>query len=196
MKTAIASGRTAPRPLPLAALLLAATLLLAASASAAPKPKPDPAAPGETRELLSEHKTIARLTAIKYHRCMGLTSFCPDNCGESGDQASFEILAYIDYQKPGEYGDPKSKEYQFLVEDNHKNPKLPKAMLDKVKALQPGDLVILNWRHDYVTRTEAGGGISKFPDRPLTTLEKITQEQADKMMKQAAGKVGKGGEGK
>ena len=51
----------------------------------------------------------ATLKGIAYRRCLGRTALCPDNCGQSGDFATFDILTYVDYQKPGEYGDEKSK---------------------------------------------------------------------------------------
>ena len=169
-------------------LLISAFAVQAADKPAVEKPgKPklkDKPKIEETRELLAEHETIAKLSKIEARKCMGLTSMCPDNCGHSGDFASFDIVTYIRYKKPGEYGDDKSKNYMFQVEDNKKNLKISKELAETVRALQPGDQVILNWRHDYVTRIE-GGGSSKFPDRPITKLQKITQEEADKLTKEA-----------
>ncbi|HYE20233.1 MAG TPA: hypothetical protein VEA69_17425, partial [Tepidisphaeraceae bacterium] len=79
-----------------------------------------------------------------------------------------------------------AKRFVTMVQDNKGNAKLPKAVADKIGALQAGDLVRLHWRHDYVTRTE-GGGTSKFPDRPIVSVEKITQAEADKLTKGAKG---------
>ncbi len=141
--------------------------------------------PNEKRELLSEHETVAKLTGVAYQQCRGLTAQCPDNCGQSGDYATFAVVAYLSYKKPGQYGDPKGTSFTFQVEDNHKNLKVPKELADKVRALRAGDVVLLAWRHDYVTRTENGGS-SSFPERPVTKLETITQDQADKLIKQAA----------
>jgi len=43
-------------------------------------------------------------------------------------------------------------------------------------ALQAGDYVLLSWNHDYVTR----GGCSS-PERPITELTKITEQEATDM---------------
>ncbi|HSI37364.1 MAG: hypothetical protein ACAI43_05445 [Phycisphaerae bacterium] len=143
------------------------------------------APPGDKRELLSDHDTVAKFVGTKAVKCRGLTALCPEDCGHSGDMATFEVVAYVAYEKKGQYGDPKSKQFVTMVQDNKGNAKLPKAVADKINALQAGDLVRLHWRHDYVSRTEAGGGVSKFPDRPIVSVEKLTQAEADKLAKEA-----------
>lgn len=122
--------------------------------------------PAETRELLSSHDTEARFEGIKDHTCMGRTALCPDRCGHSGKLATFEIVRYLDYQKPGEYGDPKQDKFQILIEDNSGRAKVPDGIHKAILALKPGDKVRLKWNHDYVTRDG-----SKFPDRPVVLLE-------------------------
>ncbi len=129
--------------------------------------------PKEQRELLSSHDTVARFSGLKQHKCMGLTSLCPDRCGESGTLATFEIVKYLAYEKPGEYGDPKQERFMVLIEDNMKNLKVPAAIRDAIVALKPGDLVRLQWNHDYVTRDG-----SKFPERPILKVAPITREDA------------------
>lgn len=136
----------------------------------APKPTP---APAQQRELLSSHDTVARFAGLKDHVCRGLTSLCPDRCGESGKLATFDIIRYLDYRKPGEYGDPKQTQFLVLIEDNMHNPKVPAPILEAVHALKPGDLVHLQWNHDYVTQEG-----SKFPERPIRALSVLTKEQA------------------
>lgn len=126
------------------------------------------AAVAEKRELLSSHRTEARFEGIQDHRCRGLTSLCPDQCGESGKLATFTILSYLDYQKPGEFGDPKQERFQVLIEDNHQTPKVPEAIRAAILALKPGERVRLDWNHDYVTRDG-----SSFPERPILALSKI-----------------------
>lgn len=128
--------------------LIALTLTAAVPAiDTAPKqPPPTPAAvPEKQRELLSSHNTVARFEGLKYHKCMGRTSLCPEHCGESGQLASFAIVKYLKYAKPGEYGDPKQEKFMILIEDNMGNVKVPKAIRDAVLALKPGDLVHLQW---------------------------------------------------
>ena len=117
-------------------------------------------------ELLSSHDTKAKFTGITDHKCMGLTSFCPDRCGHSGKLASFEITEYIAYEKPGEYGDPKQETFQILIKDNMGNAKVPDEIAKDILALKAGDAVHLQWNHNYVTKD----GTSS-PDRPIAKLE-------------------------
>ena len=123
--------------------------------------------PQEQRELLSAHETTARFTGLKEHTCMGSTSLCPDRCGESGKLATFEIIEYIKYEKPGEYGDPKQERFQILIEDNQKNLRVPAGIHAAILGLKSGDTVHMKWNHDYVTR-----GGSKSPERVIALLEK------------------------
>jgi hypothetical protein len=123
--------------------------------------------PAEKRELLSSHDTVAVFKGIREHRCMGLTSLCPDRCGHSGKMATFGIVEYLAYEKPGEFGDPKQESFMVLIEDNMKNPKVPAAIRDAILELKEGAKVRLKWNHDYVTRDG-----SSSPERPIKTLEK------------------------
>ncbi len=149
------------------AWLLGATAL---TATAADKNEKD------GREMLSKHETVAQFAGVAYHRCLGRTSQCPDKCGSSGDMATFRILKYVAYEKPGKYGDEKQQDYQFLVQDNMKNAKVPADVKATIDALKAEDFVLLEWQHDYVTK--AG---SKFPERTVTRLQRITREEADKL---------------
>jgi hypothetical protein len=117
---------------------------------------------------LARHETVAEFCGTSYHQCMGLTSLCPDKCGQSGTMASFKITKYLSYEKLGEYGDPKCEQYVFMLEDNMKRPKVSPAIQATVASLKKGDLVFLSWHHDYVT---VGG--SSGPERPLIKLQKI-----------------------
>lgn len=123
--------------------------------------------PQEQRQLLSSHDTVARFAGLKDHTCMGRTALCPDRCRHSGKLATFEIVKYLNYGKPGQYGDPQQTQFMVLIEDNMKSPKVPAAILNAVMALKPGDLVHLKWNHDYVTRNG-----SSFPERPIVLMEK------------------------
>jgi hypothetical protein len=140
-----------------------------------------PAAPpkGDGRELLSEHQTVARFDGVAYQQCRGLTALCPDKCGSSGDFASFNIVGYLFYKKPGEYGDPMQERFTFQVEDNMKNAKVSAELLATLKGLKKDDYVLLSWNHDYVTK--AG---SSSPERPVTKVGKITKDEAEKLLKQ------------
>jgi hypothetical protein len=120
------------------------------------------------RELLSSHSTIARFDGLKDHRCMGRTALCPDECGHSGKLASFKIIKYLAYEKPGEFGDPKQEQFQILIQDNKDNAKVAENILTAIRALKPGDEVKLDWNHDFVTKDGASS-----PERPITKIEKI-----------------------
>lgn len=119
----------------------------------------------EKRELLSSHSTVAKFTGIKDHTCMGKTGLCPDRCGSSGKLATFEIIEYLDYKKPGEYGDPKQTTFQVLIKDNHGVAKIPAEILAIIETLKPDTKVKLSWNHDYVTKDR-----SSSPERVITKL--------------------------
>ena len=165
------------------ALTASAPAIDAADKQAAPKSAVAAPAPEKQRELLSSHDTVARFEGLTDHKCLGLTSLCPDRCGESGQLATFTIVKYLKYDKPGEYGDPQQEQFMVLIEDNMGNVKVPKAIRDAIMVLKPGDLVHLRWNHDYVT--QAG---SKFPERPIKDVTPLTKEQADKLPAEAPAK--------
>jgi len=145
-------------------LALLAVLIFAAGAAPVRAAEPGK----EKREMLSKHQTVAQFAGVSYHRCMGLTSLCPDQCGNSGDFASFRVLKYIAYAKPGQYGDPEQTEYTFQVEDNMKNPKAPVEIRKTVAALAKGDYVLLDWEHHYVTKDG-----SSSPERVIKKFTKL-----------------------
>jgi len=123
---------------------------------------------GTNTVTLARHATVSEFEGSNYHECLGLTSLCPDKCGQSGTVATFKIVQYLNYEKLGEYGDPKCEQFVFMVEDNMKNPKVPNDIRNTVNSLKKGDRVLLSWNHDYVT---VGG--SSGPERPITKLEKL-----------------------
>ncbi len=140
---------------PKLAILLTAFLLVAVQAA-------------DKYDVLSVHKTKATFKGTREHRCMGLTSLCPDRCGDSGTMATFAIDDYTLYEKRGEYGDDKQTTFQVLTENNMKKAKIPAELLAQMKTLKPGDKVVLEWEHRYMDRDG-----SRWPERPVTKLEKI-----------------------
>ncbi len=130
-------------------------------------------APAAKTELLSSHMTIATFDGIKKHVCKGMTALCPDQCGDSGQLASFTINRYVKYEKPGEYGDPKQTGFQVMVENTLGKSELTPENRQLVESLKPGDKVLLCWNHNYVTENQ-----SSFPERPVTVLKKLTPEEA------------------
>ncbi|MEI6218207.1 MAG: hypothetical protein WCP86_04855 [bacterium] len=130
---------------------------------------------GETNTVtLARHATVAEFEGCSCHQCLGMTSLCPDKCGQSGTVAAFKVIRYITYEKLGEYGDPKCEQFMFMVEDNMKNPRVPTAIRNAVNSLKKGDRVLLSWNHDYVT---VDG--SSAPDRPITRLERLLEPAQD-----------------
>ena len=131
--------------------------------------------------LLSSHMTIARFDGLKDHKCMGLTTLCPDRCGDSGKLAIFTIDKYVKYQKPGEYGDPEQKQYMIMYENTLGKSELTPEDKELISTLNPGDPVLLCWNHNYITDEESG---SSYPERPLTVLKKLTPEEAEKALQE------------
>ena len=121
--------------------------------------------PGET---LSVHRTLARYEGVVDQPCRFLTSLCPDRCDHGGRYAKFAIVEYTDYQKPGEYGDPKQE--TFLVRVAHKDGSpdetTPAPLRKVIGELREGQIVGLDWTHVYVTSPSG----SKWPERIVTRL--------------------------
>ncbi len=143
--------------------LLIAALLLPLQAEDQP-PKP----PKEVRKLLSSHSTLAEFAGITFQPCRHLTSLCPNKCTHAGKVASFKVIKYLDYKKPGKYGDAKGTSFRTMVEDQLGNARTPAATLIIINSLKKGDTVRLSWNHDYVTRNR-----SSFPVRTITKLSKV-----------------------
>ena len=152
----------------LPALLGAALLVLS---SAAPAEDDPPQKEKEAnRELLSMHETVAEFQGLEYRLCRGLTARCPEQCGHSGEFATFKIVKYTKYEKKGEYGDPKQETFRIQVTDFHKKP-IGNELAPTIATLKKGEKVLLAWRHDYVT-TKGG---SKYPERVVTELQKMKE---------------------
>jgi len=128
-------------------------------------------------ETLSIHETVATFAGIEQRRCRGRTARCPEQCGHSGEFARFEIVKYLKYEKPGEYGDKKQTERTIQISDFHRNPTGDPQLNKTIKGLKPDDRVLLSWQHNYVTRTDPAGGRTSRPERPITKLEKAAKEK-------------------
>ena len=88
-----------------------------------------------------------------------------------GKVATFKITKYLDYKKPGKYGDAKGKTFRTMIVDQLENTKVPEKTLAIINSLEKGDAVELSWNHDYVT--ENG---SSYPVRTITKLVKVKEE--------------------
>ncbi len=117
-------------------------------------------------KLLSSHETIAVFDGTRFQKCRHRTASCPDKCNHAGTVVSFSVKEYLNYAKPGKYGDPKAEKFQVMVEDQLGTLKVSKDILAKIKALKSGSTVKLSWNHDYVTKDR-----SSYPVRTITKLE-------------------------
>ena len=135
----------------------------------------------EQREMLSLHETVAVYEGTNRVVCRGRTALCPERCETSGDYAAFAIRGYVRYEKPGTYGDPKQERFQVRIADFHHQPAGDAKVAELLRGLKAGDLVRLDWRHDYVTRDG-----SSSPERPLVRLEKIGAADAEALLRQAS----------
>eukprot|EP00756_Hemistasia_phaeocysticola_P021462 Hpha_TRINITY_DN15776_c3_g1::TRINITY_DN15776_c3_g1_i1::g.38780::m.38780 len=115
------------------------------------------------RDLLSRHLVIAIYEGLKPGREPMLRIHPPQ---PAKNWATFKVEEYLEYEKPGQYGDPKSEQFAFVPEEQDESVRAALA------GINPGDKVKLGWNHDYVTKTDAGGGKIQSPERPVKTLEK------------------------
>mmetsp|Transcript_10081 Transcript_10081/g.17563 ORF Transcript_10081/g.17563 Transcript_10081/m.17563 type:complete len:153 (-) Transcript_10081:535-993(-) len=133
-----------------------------------------------TRDLLAKNVTIARFSQTKDRPCHFRTSLCPNDCGHAATVAEFSIERYLEYEKPGEYGDDKTAIFCFDMKRQQGNGPAAasqEVFTQKVQTLQPGDWVRLSWLHEYV---HDNGG--HFPERPVTQLEQIDALEAQQCM--------------
>lgn len=157
------------KPLFFAAGIFAAFALSACSKESAPAPETPVAPvaePAETSELLSRHDTDAIFSGTREHICMGRSMLCPDRCGHSGTLALFKIEKYRAYEKPSQYGDPKSKEFAILINSKTGESEVPPAIAEKIRQLKPGEKIHLVWEHVYVSSPTGG----HFPRRVIREL--------------------------
>jgi hypothetical protein len=131
----------------------------------------------EKRQRLANHETLAVFDGVEFRLCRGLTSLCPEKCGDSGEYATFTIKKYLKYEKVGQYGDPEQESFLIQVSDFDKRAKGDPKIVKTVQGLKKGDFVLLSWHHDYVTRDGAS-----FPERPIVKLEGIAKAKAEKLM--------------
>ena len=121
--------------------------------------------PTEKRKVLAMHDTLASFDGLKYKKCLGRTTQCPEKCGHSGEFATFTILKYHHFKSESEYG-KKQENFRFQISDFNKRtlahaPTLPSG-------LKKGDEVKLTWKHEYVIRNH-----SLFPEYTVTGIIKV-----------------------
>lgn len=126
------------------------------------------------RQLLSRHMVKAVFKGIVDGKEPMLKVYPPQ---EPKQWAEFEIEQYIDYKKPGEYGDKEQTKFAFVVGDA--TPVVKKI----VSSMKEGDKVKMTWHHDYVTTKDEGGGEMKSPERTVKFLEKIKPLTKPKFVK-------------
>ena len=181
LASALALALAAPAPAPARSFPMADAAAVAAAVAAADAEPAPPAVVSREVQLLSRHRTVARLAALQHQPCRFRTSLCPDRCGHGGAVARFDVVRYLEYFKePGQqYGDPQGAAHFVKLgggpgSDAQSLPGLDEA----IRALPIGALVRLDWNHNYVSTTWAGGGIGKGPERPVTRLEAFADEAA------------------
>mmetsp|Transcript_15192 Transcript_15192/g.32947 ORF Transcript_15192/g.32947 Transcript_15192/m.32947 type:complete len:320 (-) Transcript_15192:102-1061(-) len=125
-----------------------------------------------SRDLLSRHDAIAKFAGSRHFPCRFMTALCPDKCGHATDAFVFEVVQYLDFKKPGQYGDDKQDVYHL---DSAKAKPSEQPFIDIAKTLSVGDVVRIAWVHDYVTLEFEPQGSSSFPERIVTKLTPLPQ---------------------
>ena len=118
-----------------------------------------------TRELLSRHETLAEYAGTEEGKESMLRVFPPR---PNKVYALFKIVEYLEYEKTGEYGDPRQDAFRLAYDDSNMNAALA------LSSLEEGQRVLLSWNHDYVTRSESVDGretAAHYPERVVTKLE-------------------------
>lgn len=139
-----------------------------------------------TSEVLSTHSTLATYAGTAEQPCRFLTSLCPDRCGHASTVATFRIVRYLGYEKPGQYGDEQKDVFHVRVSGGrtHGGDTATPEVAALIATLASGDKVLLDWEHLYVTAKYANGGEAKFPERPVTKLERADPTAAAAIVSQ------------
>jgi len=117
-----------------------------------------------SRENLAKSHVLATFKGITERPCMVMIHPPPP----PQRFANFEIHEYIEYEKPGQYGDEQSQSHGVELGKGQSD-----EVIAAIESLQPGELVELAWQHDYVTWSEDGGQtMSKYPERPVYILDR------------------------
>ena len=102
------------------------------------------------KPFTSTHIFTATFEDIKFHTCMGRTAGCPDQCGSSGNMATFKVKEYKDFIVNGQGGTEKLTKYSVLISDFYKKD-LKTAYVNEIKNLKKGDEVIIHIEYVYNT---------------------------------------------
>ena len=119
-------------------------------------------------DTLATNSTISLFEGITKRPCFFRTDLCPDKCNHSKELAKFKIIEYLEYTKPGEYGDEKQDFFYADINYNAEENKQKKEFIDFIKTLKEGDKVKLNWDHIYINNNG-----SRYPERPIRFISKI-----------------------
>eukprot|EP00930_Biecheleria_cincta_P080385 TRINITY_DN68612_c0_g1_i1.p1 TRINITY_DN68612_c0_g1~~TRINITY_DN68612_c0_g1_i1.p1 ORF type:complete len:152 (-),score=19.41 TRINITY_DN68612_c0_g1_i1:423-878(-) len=126
----------------------------------------------EEREVMFSYISSATFVGARHQPCRHLTSLCPDRCGHATDVYSFQLdtLATTknEASSNARFVTPETEGGTHMIGESDL-----KQYLGLAKSLSPGDKVILEWSHDYVTK----GGCSG-PDYPVTKLALATPPAA------------------
>jgi hypothetical protein len=119
---------------------------------------------------------VAVFKGKEYRLCRGRTSRCPKTCGQSGEFAVFSVEGYLEYEKPGKYGDPMKKIFRFQVSDFDKKPLENSPGSKVVASMKDGDYARLEWNHEYD---------GSMPSRPVRLVKKIGKAEALALLEKA-----------
>ena len=122
--------------------------------------------------------TLATFEGISYKECLGLTSLCPNECGHSGNMASFNIDQYLAFGKFNEFGDGKDGRFLVLLDNGDgTTPLVDQIVYNTMRALNRDEKVLLSWNHIYTIK-QSGEFTMQFPDRPINFILPLTDAQA------------------
>ncbi len=101
-------------------------------------------------EFTTRHVFIAELEKTEYATCMGMTSMCPKECGNSGEFVHFKTVKYIAHLGKGQARQEKMDHYRIQRSDYYKKP-LTAPHLNVLKDLKAGDQVKITVEYVYDT---------------------------------------------
>lgn len=122
----------------------------------------------QKKEVLAVNEVIATYMGPRHIPCMFRTALCPNHCDHAHDVYVFKINEYVKYEKLGKYGDDQETEFLWDSRASSDTNKLHPEYLQKVKDLEIGQMVKINWNHFYIT-DENGA----YPERSVIYFEQL-----------------------
>lgn len=118
----------------------------------------------ETRETMYSYASTSTFMGSKHQPCRFRTALCPHQCGHATNVFTFQLdrLTVMKNEEStnARWVEPVKEGNQYMIGEQDL-----REFRSAAEALKPGQKLLLEWSHDYVTINGSSG-----PDRPVRKL--------------------------